>query len=281
MTRPISVALKAHYALGTTTIATCWKAVLTNGTEHYATAHDQDIVFDGDTYLSLASYVPSDIVSTGDLSVDNLEIEGFLASPSITHEDVLAGTWDYADIEMFEVNYRDLTMGRNLIRKGTLGEVRAGRSKFNAELRGLLQKLSKRIIKLTSAECQRDLGDAVCGVDLGAITETGTVDTVVSWRRFTDPARTEATNWFVGGLLTWTSGLNDGLSMEVRLSTAAGIIELHESMPFEVQVGDTYSVYAGCTKRFAEDCIAKHSNGVNYGGFPHLPLSDVYKGPTK
>ncbi len=278
--RSISPGLKAHYALGTTTIATCWKAVLTNGTIVAATSHDRDIVFGGTTYRSVAAYTPSEIVHTADLSVDNLELEGFLASPAITEEDILSGVWDYAAIEMFEVNHADLAMGRNLIRKGTLGEIRAGRTKFNVELRGLLQQLSKRIIKLTSKECTHDLGDARCQVNLAAFTVTGSVTAVTSNRLFTDATRTEAVDYFTAGLLTWTTGLNAGLRMEVKRSTAGGAIELHESMPFAVQVDDTYSMYAGCTKRFTEDCVGKFANGVNFGGFPHLPLSAVYNGPT-
>jgi len=278
MTRAISAALKAHYALGTTTIATCFKATLTNGTVVAATSHDRDIVFDGVTYQSVAAFTPSAIDNSAELNPDTLELEGFLVSPSITEQDILSGRWDYAAIEMFEVNYADLTMGRNLIRKGTLGEIRGGRAKFQVELRGLLQKLSRRIVAVTTKECQADLGDTRCGVTLATFTVTGSVTTATSQRQFTDTVRTEANNWFTGGLLTWTGGNNVGLKMEVRRSTSGGVIELHEAMPFTVQVGDTYSVYAGCTKRFAEDCVSKFSNGARFRGFPHMPLSDVYQG---
>jgi len=281
--RTISAALKAHYALGTTTIATCWQATLTNGTVVRATSHTEDIEYppsSGYVYSSVAAYSASAVTNTADLSVDNLELEGFLASPLLTEDDVLSGVWDYAAVEMFEVNYKDLSMGRNLIRKGTLGEVKAGKSQFNAELRGLMQKLSRHIVKVTTKECPHDLGDSRCQVVLATYTVTGSVTTATSPRQFTDSTRTEATDWFTGGLLTWTSGLNDGLKMEVRRSTVTGVFELHEAMPFEVQVGDTYSVYAGCTKRFTEDCITKFSNGVNHGGFPHLPLSEVFNGPS-
>jgi uncharacterized phage protein (TIGR02218 family) len=277
VTRAISVALKAHYASGTTTIATCWKATLTDGTVVRTTSHDSDIVFDGETYLSVAAYSPSDIVSAADLSPDNLELEGFLSSPAITEEDIQTGRWDYAEIELFEVNYNDLTMGRNLIRNGTLGELTGTRDKYKAELRGLFQKLSRRIVKVTTKDCTANLGDTRCGVNLASWTVTGAVTTATSQRQFTDTARTEANDWFTAGKLTWTSGLNIGLSMEVKRSTATGVIELHEAMPFELQVGDAYSVYAGCTSRFTEDCVGKFSNGVNFRGFPFLPLANIYK----
>lgn len=283
MRTDISVALKAHYALGKTTLARCWKATLTNGTVVTATAHDRNIVFDSLTYLSTAAYTPSDVASGADMSPDNLELEGFLASPHIVASDVQTGLWDYAAVEDFEVNYADLTMGRNLIRSGTLGEVSTGLAAFRAEMRGLMQAYSRRIVRLTQATCDADLGDARCGVDLvggspATFTVTGTIDLVTSNRQFTDAARTEALDWFTGGKITFTSGLNNGLSMEVKSSTAAGVIKLQELMPFDIVVGDTYSMHAGCAKRYTEDCIGKFSNGVNFRGFPHLPGSRVYAG---
>lgn len=281
MTRAISEALKEHLASGSTTVTTCCKATLTNGTVVTVTELDQSFTFDGLTYLATGAFNHSEITISSDLSVDNLEIEGFLTGPLITETDIVVGRWDYAEFEFFLVNHNDLSMGRLVSLKGTLGEIRAGRARFTAELRGQLQKLSKHIVKVTTKDCTHDLGDARCGVNLAAITVTGSVTTATSQREFTDTTRTEANDHFTGALLTWTGGLNDGLQMEVRRSTSAGVIELHQSMPYEIQVGDTYSVYAGCLKRFTEDCVGKHNNGPRFGGFPHLPLTNVYKRPTK
>lgn len=279
-------ALKAHYALGTTTLATCWKATLTNGNVVAATSHDRDILFGGVTYESVAAYTPSDIESGSKLAPDNLELEGFLASPHITDADIHSGLWDFAAIEIFEVNYKDLTMGRNRLRDGTLGEVEGGRAQFRAELRGLTQAYSRTIVRLIQKECPWDLGDASCTVDLEAFTVTGTVTTVSENRDLTDSGRTEALNWFTGGKLTFISGENSelgaagaNLSMEVKYSAGTSI-KLHEMMPFTIAVGDTYTLYAGCAKRFEEDCVEKFDNGLHFGGYPHLPGSRIYAGPN-
>jgi hypothetical protein len=48
-------------------------------------------------------------------------------------------------------------------------------------------------------------------------------------------------------------------------------------MPYTVAGGNTYSVIAGCTKRFAEDCVTKFANGVNFRGFPHVPGVSIWK----
>jgi uncharacterized phage protein (TIGR02218 family) len=274
--KTLSAGLKAHYAQGTTTLATCWKVTLKNGDVIAATTHDSDIIFGGVTYVAANGYKPSDIASSAEMNPDNLEVEGFLASPAITDDDIHSGLWDYAAVEVFEVNYADLTQGRNVLRVGTLGEVRGGRSTFNVELRGLLQAYTRTIVRLIMKECTADLGDARCKVDLEPITVNGAVDTVDENRIINDPARTEEADWFTGGKLTFLTGANAGRSMEVKRS-APGVIELTHAMYEVIESGDTYKVYAGCTKRYVEDCVTKHANGLNFRGFPDLPQEAIYK----
>lgn len=274
--KAINAALQSHYASGTTTLATCWKATLTNGTIIAATAFDSDIVFGGITYRATQSYTASDIESTSELNPDNLEIQGVLGSPAITDADIHSGLWDYAAIEVFEVNYLDLTQGRNLLRAGTLGEVRGGRSKFVAEMRGLFQSYTRTIVRLVTKECTADFGDTRCGIDTALSTVSGAVQSVVDNRIISDSARTEAADWYAGAKLTFTSGANTGRSMEVQ-SSAPGILTLSHAMYDDIEVGDAYQVYAGCTKRFNEDCISKHNNGINFRGFPHLPGTRIYR----
>lgn len=272
----LTTALLGHYAGDRTTLATCWKATRTDGVVVASTGLDRDLDIDGLTYKSEQSYMPSNIDSSSELNPDNLEIEGFLRSPAITDDDIHSGLWDYAAVEIFEVNYADLTQGRNVLRVGTLGEVRGGRSKFTAELRGLLQALTKTIGKLVQKDCPYDLGDSRCKIDLTSITVTGTVGSVVGNRIINDPARTEEAERFTAGKLTMTSGANAGRSMEVKRS-APGVLELTHAFYEPIEPDDTYSVYAGCLKRFDEDCKTKHNNGPNFGGFPHLPGNRIYR----
>jgi uncharacterized phage protein (TIGR02218 family) len=275
----------AWYAGGAITATTCWKATLTNGTVIAATKLDRDLVVDGVTYASTTGYIDSNVESSSELNPDNLEVDGFLQSPAITDADIHNGLWDFAKIELFEVNYLDLTMGKNVLRSGTLGEVKGGRIKFTAELRGLMQAWTKTIVRLTTKNCIADLGDSKCKINLASFTITGAVTSVSANRIVGDTSRTEAAEWFTGGKITFTSGANTGRSMEVKHYTV-GSIELHEALYDPIAVGDTYSMYAGCTKRFTEDCKVKFNNAVNFRGFPHLPGSAIYRvggvnyGPT-
>ena len=277
----ISAGLLANFA-ATSTVATCWKATLTDGTVVAATSHDRNIVFDGVTYLSTAAYTPTDIESGSNMSPDNLELEGFLASPAITEEDLHTGRWDYAAVEIFTVNYNDLTQGRDRLREGTLGQVTAGRGIFRAELRGLMQAYSRKIIALISKDCRADLGDSRCGVNMTPHTYTSAVVSVSGNRFITGYGFIATADWHTGGLVTFandeTGGLNAGLSMEVKQSQGIELT-LHQQMPHLMEVGDVFTVTAGCSKRFYEDCIRKFNNAFRFRGEPHLPGAAVYGGP--
>ena len=274
--KSIPALLLAHMQGSVTTLCTMWKITLTNGTVKTFTDLDQDVVYGGLTYLASTGYTASAVDSSSQLNPDNMELEGFLQSPTITDADIHSGIWDYAEILVFEVNYVDPTMGANILRSGTLGEVKGGRSKFTVEIRGLMQAYSRTIVRLTTKECNADLGDTRCKIVLSAWTVAGTVSSVATNRTITTTGFTQAAQWFTGGKLTFTSGLNIGLSMEVKQSTG-NVLELHEKMPFAIAAGDTFSVYAGCSKRFEEDCRVKFNNVVNFRGFPHLPGHSIYK----
>jgi uncharacterized phage protein (TIGR02218 family) len=271
--KTLTAGMLTHIKSEVTTIRTCWKATLVNGTVYGFTDHTQDLTINGATYLAASGHTPSSIVNNSTLAVDNLEIQGVLDSAAIDDVDIHAGLWDFAAVEIFQVNVADLSLGIIRQHRGRLGEVSLNRNSFTAELRGLAQQMQQVVGDLYSPTCRADLGDAKCGINLASITVTGTVSGVTDNRSFTDSGRPENLGYFDSGKLTWTSGENIGLAMEVK-TFAAGAFVLFLAMPFQVTVGDTYSVYRGCKKRFAEDCVTKFNNAINFRGEPHVPGND-------
>jgi hypothetical protein len=176
--RTVSVALAAHLASGELTIATCWKVTLEDASVRTFTDHDRDITFSGDIYLAATGYRRTDIQTSSALNVDNLEVGGRLVSPSITEEDLLAGLWDNAEIEVFQVNWADLTQGRVYQRVGKIGEVTLSRGTFKAELRGLMQAYTNNVGEVRTPSCRATLGDGRCKKNLAAFTVTGTIEGV-------------------------------------------------------------------------------------------------------
>ncbi len=86
--------------------------------------------------------------------------------------------------------------------------------------------------------------------------------------------------FFEQGKILWTTGLNTGLMKEVKSFASGGVVLLQEAMPYTISVGDKFTIWAGCSKRYTEDCKTKFSNGINFRGFPKLPGIDaVLRGP--
>ncbi len=274
--KTLSPALLGHLRGEVTRIRTCWKVMLANGTAYGFTNHDDDLVVDGFRYLADSGHTPSSIVSNSLLAVDNLEVAGVLDNEVISEADIRDGLWDFAQVEIFQVNTADL--GQGVIRQhvGRLGEVRTGRHSFSAELRGLSQQLQQTLGELYSPTCRADFGDARCKIDLAAWTVTGSVTATPDEsgaRRFIDAVRTEADGHFDGGKLSWLSGDNAGLMMEVQ-SFAGGQFTLQLAMPYAIAPGDGYTATAGCRKRFTEDCQTRFDNALNFRGEPHVPGTD-------
>lgn len=295
MPKSLSTNLKNHYAQQTTSIATCWKAVLADGTKYGFTNHDRDIDFSipalpgtggaepipsGDfeyqdvVYKARAGFTRTDIVSNTNLEVDNNDVIGMFDDEALKEEDLLAGLWDYATIYIFEVNYNDYSMGISKLRRGRIGQVSRGRNQFNAELLGLTWVYTAHTIcEVTQPGCRATFGDERCTYNVGGTAVTGTVDGYdYDTLLITDAARVEAADFFAFGKLTFTSGENNGLTFEVR-RYSVGEIYLQVETPYPVAVGDSYQLVRGCDKKFTT-CQA-YGNQLNFRGEPHLQGDDL------
>lgn len=273
--RPVPTALQAHYASNQTTLAWCLKVTRTDAAVYGFTSAQRDLVISGTTYLAGPGLDVAGLVSSAGLAVDNTELTILADEVLITVPDILAGRWDNAAFELFVVNWADLTMGRDVRKAGTFGTVQPRNGSFTVELRGLQQYLQQPVGATSTKTCRARLGDALCTKDLTSFTHTGTVTSVTSQQVFADSSRAEADDYFAEGLLTWTGGDNDGLTVKVKgYVLSGGVFTLSTPMVAPIQVGDTYSAVAGCLKRLEEDCKDKFNNVLNFQGEPHRPTID-------
>jgi uncharacterized phage protein (TIGR02218 family) len=175
------------------------------------------------------------------------------------------------------VNHADLTQGALKLRRGWLGELSLYKHQFVAEVRGLTQRLSQTIGEFFSASCRATLGDSRCKVALSGHTVTGSITGIISNQQFHDSSRTEDSGIFNFGLLTFTSGLNSGLSIEVKeyilQGMSGGQLMLVLPMPFNLAAGDGYSLIKGCDKTL-ETCKSRFDNVANFRGEPAVPGLD-------
>ena len=276
MTRTISANLLSHLAGSVTTVNYLWKITRTDTTEFHFTDCDKDIVYDGDIYKSLNSGTMSSVDQKSDLSPDNFDFEVILNDSDIAKADVVAGLFDFADVKVYLINRESTADGVVSLISGKLGEAKIlDDHKATIEFRSLAQLLTQSIGRVYSHECDADLGDARCGVTLASYTYTGTITSVTNNQEFAASALGQSNSYFNYGMLTWTSGNNNGIEMEVKGYTATGgQITLFSPMPFTVATGDTFSVYKGCDKR-KSTCINDFDNVINFRGFAEIPGSDL------
>jgi uncharacterized phage protein (TIGR02218 family) len=277
--KSIPAGLLAHYAQGVQTIAACITITRTDAVVLRFTGLDVPLVVAGNTYVPCGLNV-SGLTSNAALSVDNAELQ-VLPDPAlgIVRADLITGLWDHAAFEIFEVNWASPADGVNILKAGTLGEVRPARGLYTVELRGLAQALQSPLGFLTQKTCRYRLGDANCTVNLVPFTVTGTVTSVANNQVFTDTGRSEAVEYFAEGELLWTGGANSGYRHKIK-AFAADVFTLSLAAPFTVQVGDAYTAIAGCQKRLLEDCKTKFNNALNFGGEPDLPGIDALVRPA-
>jgi uncharacterized phage protein (TIGR02218 family) len=231
---------------------------------------DHDIDVDGITYRAAEGSVPSTFRTNTNGVVNDVEmLNSYVTQLTVAESDIHAGKLDYAEAECFLVNYKSIADGKLILLTGHTGETKLHRSHYVNAISSLSTKLASDTLEVVTPDCRLDLGDSKCGVDTAALSVTGTVTAVTSKKDFDDTSRTEGLNYFDGGLLTWTSGDNVGTAIEVKQFEVDNFI-LFESTNYDIQIGDTYSVFPGCDKIKAT-CISKFDNILNFNGFDFLP----------
>ena len=270
--RTASTNMALHLAGEVTTLAVCWKLSLVGGTIMGFTDHTSDLTISSQLYKAATGFSPTSVETKDKFSVDNLDVAGILDAAAITEADIMAGKYDFAEIEIFLVKVTDLSQGTVTQRRGWLGEVTMKNGQFVAEVRGLAQKLSQNIVDLYSPTCRAVFGDGRCKANLASYTVGGTVNTVSSRQILISNSMTQAAGYFSGGEIQWITGANARRRMEIK-EFANKQFTLVLPMPNNVAVGDTFNAIAGCDKTIAS-CIAKFNNAVNFRGEPYVPGMD-------
>lgn len=275
--RAIPAALQSKLDSGATTLCRCWVLTRRDGAVQGFTDHDDDVAIDGVTCRAGSGLNGSEATQKLGLAADSSEISGALADDTLNEDDLAAGRYDAADVELWLVDWSEPGL-RILLAKGTLGEVRRDGPAFTAEVRGLSERLGQESGRLYTATCSADLGDARCRIDLDlpAYRGNGAVSTILAVSSFTASGLDAfADGWFTRGKLTFTTGGNAGLSAEVKAHrNADGVsFDLWQAMPQPILSGDAFTVTAGCDKAFTT-CHDRFDNVVNFRGFPHIPGND-------
>lgn len=266
--------LYAHLQSGLTTVCRCWKITRKDGRVQGYTDHDEDLSFDDTVYEAGSGPSPSALVQSTGLSVDNSEAVGALSSAGLTEADIAAGLYDDADVVSYLVNWAD-PHARQVIFRGSIGEITRVGGQFRAEIRGLADKLGEAKGRSFLKPCSAVLGDAACGVDLSAAGNSAAAEVVratLNGALRVNADADYAEGWFDRGALRLADGRLLGIKRDALLDGARELTFWRDpSVNFTA--GQSVTLIAGCDRR-AETCQVKFNNISNFRGFPDLPGGD-------
>lgn len=119
--------------------------------------------------------------------------------------------------------------------------------------------------------CSNTLYDTVCALNRASFVVSSVVSDSSTTTLVTN-SLTQAAGYFDLGVLTFTSGLNNGNRRTVK-RYVPGSFQLTLPLPFVPANGDTFEVVPGCDKTQAT-CTNKFNNLVNFKGFPYVPTTE-------
>lgn len=264
----------------------------------------------GVTFYSTPGITPTQVEQVLD-EPTNVELTGIYQSGIFEQEDVRAGKWNFATIEVFTASWDHPEYGELVHGKCKMGEVKDYQTFFTAEARGYLNLLSQDVNKVTSRFCRvKVFGDAECGKDLNDTVELDGVEYEItqtaidgnplggdSWNSFifdtsaftgNVPADSDAlalvANRYRNGKLTALDGPNAGVSREIAAAFEATgghpflQVDLKRAFPFIVDTTTSFTLIMGCD-RTVEDCIV-YENIVNRRAEDHIPtVESVHQVP--
>lgn len=278
----LSPGFELHLSGAVTTLCRCWRVARRDGTIFGFTDHDCDLAFDGTHYEAASGLSVGDMEQTLGLNADSQQASGALVSSRITEADIEADRYDGARIDTFLVNWKDPAQ-RMLERVLMIGEITREDGLFHAELRGTAALADQTRGRRFSRVCEADLGDTKCTVNLelalwsrsgSVINSDGALEIEVAGLGGV-PA-----NHFRGGRINFHTGANAGVQVEIAEhghGLSEGKLTLWKPPPHALAAGDTFTVRAGCDKRFAT-CRDRFANQLNFRGFPHIPGNDFALG---
>lgn len=166
---------------------------------------------------------------------------------------------------------------------GVVQDAQAGRFSADLTIDDYLALLGNQQMprQLYGVGCWHQVYDAGCTLLRTAFTSSAHVTAVTDGAHFSSNLA-KADDYFDLGVITFTSGVNSGLSARVsKYLNAAGALITSYPFPTQPAVNDTFTVYPGCDLQQAT-CSTKFANLAHFGGMPYIPdPSTIVDGNTQ
>ena len=264
-------------------VADCVAITLASGSVMNLTNGDGSITVGATVYKAEAMERGDISISTG-IEVDECVITLYatatntingLALPSFA----LAGGFDNAKVVIalaIMPTYGDTSAGVIPVFSGNITDMTIDGFKTALTISSESIKLDTKIpLQVYQPTCVHSLYDAGCGLSRAThyeahSAETGTTTAVIKL------SSSAVTGMFSLGKVTFTTGLNAGLSRTVQKHTLASplsTLTMAQPFPFAIAVGDSFTVYHGCDKLRAT-CTGKFANADHFLGWEYIPVPE-------
>lgn len=255
------------------------KITRNDGQIYAYTDHDMPLTVGGQAYTPSPGLKRVNMTATSSDAVSNQEFgSAWIDAPE---EDLLAGLFDNALVETMHCSWANPSLGTYTVDKGNLGVIQWTADGFRGDVQSHMRALTRNINFTYTASCRHKLFSqfgpntiGACTINSASYTFAGGVTAITTQKLIFDVNGINQNDGFCSnGALTWSTGLNTGVTSPVKKHTVGGTvtIELLLPTPYEITVGDNFDITAGCDKTLAT-CKAKFNNVVNFGGFPHIQV---------
>ena len=171
--RDLSPAQKQAFSAEATSLCWAWRITRKDGVILGFTDHDSDLEIENITYEARSSFDAGALEQDIGFSINSAQVTSLFLSDAITDTDLRSGLYDGADVDLFRVDWRDVSTALHTAH-WMFGDVQLGSSGFEVELIGRTAKLDRATGRVFSRHCDAELGDARCGLNRADFPE-GTV----------------------------------------------------------------------------------------------------------
>jgi hypothetical protein len=158
---------------------------------------------------------------------------------------------------------------------GLTADSQAGRQSAVLQVDSTISLLNVQMPRnLIQSGCSHILYDAGCTLNKASFRVSGSCSGSPGVLSF-NTNLTQADHYHDLGVITFTSGANNGLSRTVRsFAHTSGVVTLLLPLPSAPTAGDTFTILPGCDKQQAT-CSTKFSNLAHFRGFPYVPVPET------
>ena len=278
-----SPALVALLAANQYLYADLFTISLVNGGTLYYTNADGGLNYGGNYYACTAPRIQRSGAKTSiGVQVDTLTIQIFGGAGELIQgvpfpQFAANGGFDGATVSVdrcYMNTFGDTSAGTLNVFFGDVTEVKPSRTAVELTVSSKLELLNISMPRnLISPGCIHNLFDAGCTLTKASFAAAGAVAAGSSLSAIQTTSLAQAAGYFTFGTITFTSGLNAGVSATIKahaLASNTATLTLMAPLQSAPATGDTFNAYPGCNKAQAT-CSGTFNNLLNFRGWPFVP----------